>query len=192
MPTFGFMLVAWSRASDLCGKIWCYIGFIVIFLLLQRLELKTTEKATVSSNKVVARGHPSWWIRGARMLLLDGHGGEGKERSGASSSASQGLHVWFLLQDGVNHMVAVFAVVICGQSGGPSKHRLGVSSTSRMDAPSIASRRSSTSSRHQVVRPRRCQGGRWSRLVPGGEDKGLIAFLVFISRSFAQMFRTML
>jgi hypothetical protein len=92
--------------------------------------------------------------------------------------------IWFLLLFGGKHAVAMFAAMICGRSGGPSRRQSGISSTSLVEAPSRASRRSPMSFRRQVVRPRRCQDGRRWRLITRGEDQGRDCFSCFILRVF--------
>lgn len=182
MPVVGFMPVVWSGAWDLSGQIRCLLGFFFVVLLLHRSEPRKKKKATVSLNKAVVWYHLLMWNRGSGKLYLAGRGGEGMKRTRAAISTSLRWRRWLMLLAGVNHTVDVLAAVICGWKGGPSRRRFGVSSTSAMEALPGASRRSSASSRRQVVRPRRCQDGRRWRLVPGGEDPGLDCFLQFSLR----------
>jgi hypothetical protein len=106
----------------------------------------------------------------------------GVEANRASSLSSQGRQRWCVLQVGVNDHMASFATMICGRCGGPSRCRVGISSTSKSEAFSRASRWSSVSSHHQVVRPRLCHVGHRRRLVPGGEDQGLNHVFLFCFR----------
>ena len=83
------MPLVWSGALDLVGQIWCYLGFFFVALLFQRLEQGARERATVSFNKAMARGHLLVWNRCATNLLPAGLGGEGAKRKGGSFSTSR-------------------------------------------------------------------------------------------------------
>lgn len=173
MPVVGLMPVVRSKASDLCGWIWGCLEFVLVALVLQRLELGSMGRTDVSFNKAVVFGLLLLWSRGAGDLLLAGRGGGGKKQTGSSICASGGWRGRSLLQIGENHTVARLATVICDRRDGLSKRRSGVSSTSSAEALTEASRRNPAASRRQVVCPRRCQDGRRWRLPSGGEEPGL-------------------
>ena len=89
MLVLGLMPIARSGGPDRFGQIWCCLGFLLLFLLLQRLELGGSVRASVSFNKVVARGHCLVVLgRSARKLPPTGRGGEWKKWKDASISAS--------------------------------------------------------------------------------------------------------
>jgi hypothetical protein len=86
MPECGFMSV--RREPDPSGRIKGSVGFLLVVLLLLRLEWETMRETDGSLNKDVVRGHLLVWISGAEKFLPASHGGEGKKRCGTSISAS--------------------------------------------------------------------------------------------------------
>ena len=105
----------------------------------------------------------SFFEQGERWLHLPlaGRGGEGRRSSCYSAFASgRRLSLHFR----ASHAVAMLAAVIFGQNGGQS-------STSMAEACFDSLRRCSTPLCLQVVRPRRCSGGRRQRIFIGMETQ---------------------
>jgi hypothetical protein len=104
-------------------------------------------------------------------LLSASQGGEGEEGRSCDAADSWRWCVgrtWLLLGE---ILTATFSVaVILDRKSGLSNRRFGDQSTSKTEAPSQDSRRRNSPLRHQVVRPRRSDGGRRWSLLPGGED----------------------
>jgi hypothetical protein len=77
MPEFGFLPLVWSGVLDLHSQIWCYVGFALVALQLQRSGLGSMGRAIVSLSKVVVYGHlcgGSWCVD---KLAPAGHSGWG-------------------------------------------------------------------------------------------------------------------
>jgi hypothetical protein len=130
---------------------------------------------------------------GVVKLCLADLGGEGWKWTGMSGSGVGSWQGISLLRCGEYHTTPMSAVVICDRDGGFSGCRIGISSTSMMEAPTGDSRRQSTPSRHQVVRPRWSQGGRrWKVSFLVETTQGLIVFSVLLLGSFVRFYRAML
>jgi hypothetical protein len=69
---------------------------------------------TVFFNKVMVCGHLEVWVCWAVELLLVGHGGKGRRRSGEFISASLRWRDYFLLQHRAHHAVPMIASTIFG------------------------------------------------------------------------------
>jgi hypothetical protein len=185
----GLVPVVWSWVKDLSDGIWIHLGFFFFVFLCSlaghggegREGLKTPEKTTVSVNKQVAFVHLSWWCSGVLQGAPTGRGGEGSGFCRAPLAPPRGWED-LLLPIRANHMAAVVVAMIWGQKDGPIRRHGCVSSTSRVEALSGTLGRSSPSSPHQVVRPRRRHGGRLPRFIIGGEDKGPDCFFCFSFR----------
>lgn len=80
--------------------------------------------------------------------------------------------------------MAMSAAVICGRSGGPSNRRSGDSTTSKVEAPSRASRRSSASFHPKWCIPGGVMAAGDGGSIPVERTKDLMAFLFSVLGSF--------
>lgn len=183
------MPVEWSSGLDLCDQIWLQVGLPFIFLILQLLEMREAKTTTVSFNKVRVSSHLllSWCP--VVESLLAGLGSEGKRRIHGSTRASSRWQGATLLHLGVSSMADKLAAVIFGRRSGPSRRRVGVSSTSDGDALYGDSRRTLSSSCNQVVRLRRHSEDRRWDLSFGGETLGLDCIFCCSFRVFCVYFQ---
>jgi hypothetical protein len=83
MPEICFLQLVWSGVLDLLSQIWCYVGFALVALQLQRSGLGSMGRAIVSLSKVVVYGHLCGWSWCLDKLAPAGHGGGGSVCSAA-------------------------------------------------------------------------------------------------------------
>jgi hypothetical protein len=173
----------WSGSPELGRIRWLLVVFLFSAVLWWAgPEAEKVVTAGISINKAAFCCYLPMWSGYAGKLLPAGCGSEGKKWTSVSCCASPRWRSLFLLHLGANHVVAMAAATISGRKGDPFRRQASASSTSMVEAPSKVSRWSAVPSRRQVVRPRRCQGGRRWRLSAGGEDQGLDCFYSFRSR----------